>query len=52
VRDACGRRIPAAIITADRTPELKDSLTAAGLAILTKPVKPAQLRALMSRLLA
>lgn len=52
VRDACARRIPAAIITADRTPELKDSLTAEGLAILTKPVKPAQLRALMGRLLA
>lgn len=52
VRSACGRNIPAAIITADRTPELKDGLTAAGLPILTKPVKPAQLRALMGRLLA
>lgn len=52
VRHACGRAIPAAIITADRTPELKDSLSAAGLAILNKPVKPAQLRALMGRMLA
>jgi len=52
VRQACGRQIPAAIITADRTPELKESLASAGLAILTKPVKPAQLRALMGRLLA
>lgn len=52
VRSACGRSIPAAIITADRTPELKDSLSAAGLSLLTKPVKPAQLRALMGRMLA
>jgi signal transduction histidine kinase len=52
VRAACGRAIPAAILTADRTPELKDSLSAAGLTVLTKPVKPAQLRALMGRMLA
>ncbi len=52
VREACHRPIPAAIITADRTPELKERLSAAGLAILTKPVKPAQLRALMGRMLA
>jgi CheY-like chemotaxis protein len=52
VRSACGRSIPAAIITADRTPELKESLASAGLSILTKPVKPAQLRALMGRMLA
>lgn len=52
VRSACGRVIPAAILTADRTPELKDSLSAAGLTVLNKPVKPAQLRALMGRMLA
>jgi signal transduction histidine kinase len=52
VRKACGRRIPAAILTADRTPELKESLSAAGLAVLSKPIKPAQLRALMGRMLA
>jgi two-component system, sensor histidine kinase len=52
LRHACGRAIPAAIITADRTPELKESLSAAGLSILNKPVKPAQLRALMGRMLA
>lgn len=52
LRQACGRAIPAAIITADRTPELKDSLSAAGFSILNKPVKPAQLRALMGRMLA
>ncbi len=52
VRAACGRRIPAAILTADRTPELKESLSAAGLSVLNKPIKPAQLRALMGRMLA
>jgi CheY-like chemotaxis protein len=52
VRAACGRCIPAAILTADRTPELKESLSAAGLSVLNKPIKPAQLRALMGRMLA
>jgi CheY-like chemotaxis protein len=45
-----GRSVPAAIITADRMPELREQLLAAGLHVLQKPVKPAQLRALMARL--
>jgi signal transduction histidine kinase/PAS domain-containing protein len=42
--------VPAIIITADRTPELRDALSGQGLHVLTKPVKPAQLRALLTRL--
>lgn len=42
--------VPAIIITADRTPELRDTLGGQGLHVLTKPVKPAQLRALLTRL--
>lgn len=50
VRSIVGRRtVPAIIVTADRTPELKDRLTAEGFRWLTKPVKPAQLRALLSQ---
>ncbi|WP_338505061.1 NahK/ErcS family hybrid sensor histidine kinase/response regulator [Sphingomonas kaistensis] len=44
--------IPAIIITADRGQELRDELQAKGLRILHKPIKPAQLRALMTRLTA
>lgn len=50
VRTACPGAIPAIIITADRTPELRDALTGAGLHVLQKPIKPAQLRALLTRL--
>ncbi|WP_033920059.1 hybrid sensor histidine kinase/response regulator [Sphingomonas sp. 37zxx] len=47
---AAARCVPTIIITADRAPELKDRLTAQGFHCLTKPVKPAQLRALLSQL--
>lgn len=50
VRLAAGVNIPAIVITADRTPELREAITAAGFHILQKPVKPAQLRALITRL--
>ena len=50
IRARCGDDIPAVIITADRTPELRDALSRQGFYLLTKPVKPAQLRALLTRL--
>ncbi|MEG3122376.1 hybrid sensor histidine kinase/response regulator [Sphingomonas sp. GB1N7] len=50
VRIVCGAHIPAIVITADRTPELRDRLSDLGLHVLQKPVKPAQLRALITRL--
>ncbi|PZU09774.1 NahK/ErcS family hybrid sensor histidine kinase/response regulator [Sphingomonas sp.] len=49
IRARLGAEIPAIIITADRMPELREQLLAAGFDYLTKPVKPAQLRALLSR---
>ncbi|MBS7669973.1 NahK/ErcS family hybrid sensor histidine kinase/response regulator [Croceicoccus gelatinilyticus] len=42
--------LPAVIITADRSDEVKLKLGSQGLPILTKPVKPAQLRALLRQL--
>ncbi|WCT73197.1 PAS-domain containing protein [Sphingomonas naphthae] len=48
IRADLGQDIPAVIITADRTPELREELERAGFFVLTKPVKPAQLRALLS----
>ena len=50
LRRDLGREVPAVIITADRTPELRDRFVAAGLHVLQKPLKPAQLRALLARL--
>lgn len=49
VRTALGSDVPVIIITADRMPELRDRLIAEGFDCLTKPVKPAQLRALLNR---
>jgi signal transduction histidine kinase/CheY-like chemotaxis protein len=42
--------LPAAIITADRSEDVRARLGAAGLPVLTKPVKPAQLRALLRQI--
>lgn len=50
IRAAHGGDLPAAIVTADRSEEVKAKLAAAGLPILTKPVKPAKLRALLRQL--
>jgi CheY-like chemotaxis protein len=44
--------VPAIVITADRTDEVKEEIQAAGAQLLTKPVKPAALRALINRMIA
>ena len=46
-----GAAIPAAIITADRGEQLKIDLAVIGMPLLNKPVKPAQLRALLRTML-
>jgi len=43
--------LPAILITADRSEELKARATASGLPVLSKPIRPAALRALMRRAL-
>ncbi len=50
LRKTAGVDLPAMIVTADRTPELRDRLLKEGLRVLQKPVKPAQLRALLTSL--
>ncbi|WP_417568588.1 hypothetical protein [Marinobacterium aestuariivivens] len=40
------------IITADRTDKVRDEIAAAGAQLLTKPVKPAALRAMINKLTA
>lgn len=50
VMERLGSKIPAIIITADRSDELKAHLKHQNLSSLRKPVKPAQLRALLHNL--
>jgi Na+/proline symporter/CheY-like chemotaxis protein/anti-sigma regulatory factor (Ser/Thr protein kinase) len=52
LRAAFGDAIPATIITADRDPEIRAAAQAAGCHLLSKPVRPGALRALVARMLA
>jgi signal transduction histidine kinase len=52
VRDYLGRAVPALIITGDASAETAQSARATGIELMRKPVKPAQLRALLAHLLA
>lgn len=51
VRDACGRPLPALLISGDTDAEFLQSARDAGLTLLHKPLRPAKLRTLMRRLL-
>jgi len=46
-----GTRLPAIVITADRSSELEQEVKAKGYGLLLKPIRPAALRALMSNML-
>ncbi|MFY8196678.1 MAG: hybrid sensor histidine kinase/response regulator, partial [Novosphingobium sp.] len=50
LRAMAGVAIPAMVVTADRSEDTKAHLSSLGLPILHKPVKPAQLRALLRQL--
>jgi signal transduction histidine kinase len=52
LRARLGRKVPAVLITADRSREVQEQAQAADVVILRKPVKPAALRAAMARVLA
>lgn len=52
LREARGAPIHAVVITADHSAEVAEAVAAAGCEILRKPVKPAELRALVTHLLA
>jgi CheY-like chemotaxis protein len=49
LRSDAGLDIPAILITADRTLEIREAATAQGVIVLNKPVKPAALRALLTQ---
>ena len=48
LRRVCGE-VPAILITADRSPAVREQARAAGIQLLHKPVKPAALRALLAQ---
>lgn len=52
LRNAAGAPVPAVVITADRAASIGDEARERGCEVLLKPVKPAELRALMLHLLA
>jgi CheY-like chemotaxis protein len=52
VRDYLGRVVPALIVTADGSETVAKAARAAGIELMRKPLKPAQLRALLAHLLA
>src|SRR5271170_3997015 len=49
LREQFGRRIPAILATADRSPEVRDAAAREGAAVMNKPLKPAPLRAQLTR---
>lgn len=52
VRDYLGRPVPALIVTADASEIVAKAARADGIELMRKPLKPAQLRALLAHLLA
>ena len=50
LRTRAGSDLPAVLVTADRSTEIKKQAEGAGVPILNKPVKPAALRALLSQI--
>lgn len=47
LRSRFGRELPAILITADRSPQVREQARERGIQVLNKPVKPAALRALL-----
>jgi CheY-like chemotaxis protein len=52
VRSACGRDVPAVVVSGDVTAEMRETVRRAGLHLLHKPLQAAKLRALLQHLRA
>ena len=50
LRARLGRRLPAVLVTANRTADLHERAESLALPVLNKPIRPAQLRTVMTRL--
>ena len=51
LNELLGKRVPAIVITADRSAELEEAVRRKKYGLLRKPIKPAALRALMTNTL-
>ncbi|MDB5408506.1 MAG: hybrid sensor histidine kinase/response regulator [Rhodospirillales bacterium] len=51
ISEACGKALPCIIVTANRSSEVKVIAKEHGCRLLNKPIKPAQLRSLMTQML-
>ena len=49
LRERFGRSLAAILVTADRSPEVRDEAARADVVVMNKPLKPAPLRALLTR---
>jgi hypothetical protein len=49
LRAVFGEAVPAVLVTADRTPEVRDRAEKSNLHVLNKPLRPAALRSLLSQ---
>jgi CheY-like chemotaxis protein len=49
LRRRLGRHVPAIVITADRSLQVRENVRAEGAHLLNKPIKPASLRALIAQ---
>ena len=49
LRDRFGADLRAILVTADRTPTVRDAAEASGVVVMHKPLKPAALRALLAQ---
>ncbi len=49
MRERFGQSIAAILVTADRSPEVRDQAASEGVVVMNKPLKPAPLRAQLTR---
>ncbi|MEM7302546.1 MAG: PAS domain-containing hybrid sensor histidine kinase/response regulator [Pseudomonadota bacterium] len=52
IRAVCGENLPAAIVSADRSSDLRNATDEANITLINKPVKPAALRAVLNQHMA
>ena len=49
LRETFGQELPAVLVTADRSADVRQEAAQLGIPVLSKPVKPAQLRSMLAR---
>jgi CheY-like chemotaxis protein len=49
IRERFGRDVPAILITADRSPSVREAIRSSNIRLFNKPIKPAALRAMLGQ---